>query len=472
MRTPSEVLTLKETVIDGNYCIGCGICTTVVGSPFKVKMDEYGNYVAYIDKMINYDESVDLLDVCPFSGVSKNEDDLGAILYPNNQMDSYLGNYLKCYAGYVSYDSFREKGSSGGFGKWLGYILLKERKIDYFIQLVPNETQRSDVPLFNYKVFENPNEVLAGSRSSYYPSTLGSIIDHIRSVEGRYAITGIPCFIKALRLLSLKDSVVRERLKYTIGIVCGGMKSANQSKMIGWFLGVHPSNLTAIDFRGKLDDKPASHKVYKVWSNKDNLVRSKVDKEIFGCEDYGSGFFKPHACDYCDDVVNETSDISIGDAWLPKYVNDSKGTSILVVRNKEILSLLQEQMTVNAIFLDEISKEDVIKSQDGGFRHRREGLSYRIARKEKEGKWYPQKRVEANQNKITKKRQRIYSLREELSLLSHMAFLEALRQNNLNVFTSRMKKPLKKYMTARRKSIIHRLAKKIYGVSLRVFRAH
>ena len=32
--------------------------------------------------------------------------------------------------------------------------------------------------------------------------------------------------------------------------------------------------------------------------------------------DWGMGIFKLGACDYCDDIVGETADISFGDAWL------------------------------------------------------------------------------------------------------------------------------------------------------------
>ena len=36
------------------------------------------------------------------------------------------------------------------------------------------------------------------------------------------------------------------------------------------------------------------------------------------------------ACEFCDDVVGETADMSVGDAWLPGYVSDWRGTSVVV----------------------------------------------------------------------------------------------------------------------------------------------
>lgn len=317
----SEVKILLDTVIKGDYCIGCGACTTVKNTPYKIKMNEYGNFVAYLDDAKDAEQDIKLLNICPFSGESKNEAELGELFFPENKnQDNEIGNYLKCYAGYVNDGEFRARGSSGGFGKWIGKVLLKENVIDYFIQVVSNQTSNSNSPLFDYKVFNDPNEVIKGSKSSYYPTNLAKVIKRIKEVEGRYAITGVPCFIKTLRLLSLEDKVLAERIGLTIGIVCGGMKSANQSKMIGWQLGIHPNNLMAIDFRRKYKDRPAGNKIYQVWSNKDNKERYENAKLIFGT-DYGAGFFKPNACDYCDDIVSETADVSLGDAWLPQFVN-------------------------------------------------------------------------------------------------------------------------------------------------------
>jgi coenzyme F420-reducing hydrogenase beta subunit len=253
---------LFNTVIKQDYCIGCGVCTAVNNSPFDVSMDKFGNFKAEKTKEFDNISSV-ASKVCPFSDRSKNEEELGEIYYPNNTKSSYIGNYIKNFAGKVVVNNFRQLGSSGGVAKWIGAKLLETNEIDFFIQLVSNETNDSKELLFDFAVFSNSADVLQGSKSAYYPVTLKEILKVIKSKDGRYAITGVPCYIKALRLLALEDNLVRERIKYTIGIVCGGMKSANQSKMIGWELGVHPNDLVKIDFRRKDDSRSARDKVFK-----------------------------------------------------------------------------------------------------------------------------------------------------------------------------------------------------------------
>ncbi|MDZ7739338.1 MAG: Coenzyme F420 hydrogenase/dehydrogenase, beta subunit C-terminal domain [Bacteroidales bacterium] len=443
----TESSELLNRVINNNYCIGCGACASVAGSPFEMKMDEYGNIVA-VDGSDPEKSNAKVMDICPFSGKAANEDMISDSLFSSAlAQDKWIGKYIDCYAGYVREGLFREKGSSGGVGKWLGYTLLAEKKVDYLVQIHANEPGNPGDPLFDYKFISNKDEVIKGSRSSYYPSTMVEVIRKIREKEGRYAITGVPCFIKTLRLLSRRDKVLAERIKYTIGVICGGMKSANHSKLIAWQLGVKPGDLVAIDFRRKYDDRPASNKIYQVWSSADDKDRYRDAAQIFGT-DWGSGYFKPNACDFCDDVVGETADISIGDAWLSKYVNDPKGTSVVVIRNNDLAALFKQHIENGNIKMDRISAEDVRRSQEGGFRHRREGLSHRLAGLQKTGKWHPPKRVKPGDFGIDRKRRKIYELRGKISKKSHIAAQKALENDKLEIFFREMLPLKKKYRSA------------------------
>ena len=40
---------LYDTVIKGGYCIGCGSCASLFGSPFEMKLDKYGKMKAYLN---------------------------------------------------------------------------------------------------------------------------------------------------------------------------------------------------------------------------------------------------------------------------------------------------------------------------------------------------------------------------------------------------------------------------------------
>lgn len=442
----NEALELEKTVITNGYCIGCGACASIEHSPFSIRMDNYGNYVAVLESEFD-DTNSKLLQVCPFSNQSLNEDRLSQhFLSDAPYNDPYIGRYLNCYTGYVAEGHFREKGSSGGIGKWIGYKLLQTNLIDYFIHVIPVSGERSESILFEYGIEDDSQKVIAGSKSSYYPVRLDKVVKEIKNIEGKFAVTGVPCFIKAIRLLAKSDPELNSKIVFTVGIFCGGMKSANHSKMIGWQLGIKPADIGGIDFRVKSDSRPASDKIYKVWSAKDQIVKSDYSDNLRGTG--WNGYFTPKACFFCDDVVAETADISIGDAWLPEYVRDPKGTSIMIVRNPVLLEILQDALNSKEIYLEEVSGNQVVQSQAGGFRQRRDALSYRIRKMEKSQKWYPKKRVEAEDYLITRRRKRIYTLREKISLMSHLRFYEAYLKDDLTYFFRKMKPLDLKYSIA------------------------
>ena len=283
---------LFDTVIKNDYCIGCGACS-FVNQNYTIGLDKYGMFKATVEDPLDQDNKL-ASQVCPFSNESKNEDELSESLFPNVfSSNEYLGKYIANYIGFVSEGDFREKGSSGGFGKWILHELLRNDLVDFVVQLVSNDKEDS---LFKFKIFSKADDILKGSKSAYYPVSLVGILDYIKENEGRYAITAVPCFSKAIRNICTKDSVMSKRVKFVIGIICGHLKSTGFAESLGWQMDVNPKKLRGIGFREKIKGLRANEKgVYAV----DSLGRksnTKSSKKLFG-GDWGHGFFKYKACD-------------------------------------------------------------------------------------------------------------------------------------------------------------------------------
>ena len=102
------------------------------------------------------------------------------------------------------------------------------------------------------------------------------------------------------------------------GSLTAYLKSKAFAELCAWQCGIRPSELRAIDFRTKLANRPANdYAVTVTGGNNGHAISStKPTSELFG-SNWGLGFFKYKACDFCDDVVAETADVSLGDAWLP-----------------------------------------------------------------------------------------------------------------------------------------------------------
>lgn len=468
MTNKESNILLNETVIKGGYCIGCGACASTNDSPFEMKVDKYGQLRAELNsnKLSNDSSTVD--KVCPFSDASKDEYFLGKELFGSNSIyDDRLGFIEATYAGYVQEDSFREDGSSGGMGTWILAELLKEGLVDNVVHVGMASTESSSGMLFNYSISKSVDEVKVGSKSRYYPVELSKVIDFILNHEGKYAIIGVPCFVKAIRLLCRENDILASRIKYCIGLVCGHLKSSHFASMWAWQVGIHPYNLKSFNFREKLEGYAANEygiSAGEIINGELKVTKSKPLKQMFG-SNWGWGLFKYKACDFCDDVVAETADLTIGDAWLPQYLSDSKGTNVLIIRNREILQLLERAKKEERVVMDDVSPADVIRSQKSGFSHRREALAYRLFNTDKEGVWRPKKRVVPSLTTLSKKEKKIQDLRIKIVKSSHKSFQKALEKDSFQVFLNDLKPLINKYNNLYRAPlfvrIVNRIRKKI-----------
>lgn len=466
----SETEELFNTVVKGGYCIGCGACAAIAGSSIKMKFDQFKKLQATLESSsepTNVDVSV--LKVCPFSNHSKNEDEIGKELFGNNFIKhEKLGFVQATYAGYVVDPEFRANGSSGGVGTWILTELYKQGLIDMVAHVQSNNPTPENPKLFQYKVSNTIEEITKGAKSKYYPVELSGVLEEIKKKPGRYAVVGLPCFVKSVRLLTKHDPVLAERIKFCVGLVCGHLKSAHFAGMLSWQVGIPPQNLETFDFRTKLEGHNAN--LYGITAtgtiNGEKVTRvSPPVNRLFG-SNWGWGLFKYKACDYCDDVVAETADITIGDAWLPKFVKDSQGTNIIIVRNQVINEIIKNAQEKNEIRIETTEPEEVVQSQQSGFMHRREGLAYRLYLADAKKEWRPSKRVQASNTAIDKKTKEKQKLRMLIAEKSHIAFENALTYDSLHSFQTKLAPFIRRYNRLYKSSLWIRLVNKIKHLSV------
>jgi coenzyme F420-reducing hydrogenase beta subunit len=445
---PVQPDSLFSTVVDGGCCIGCGACACAPGGrDVSVELNEFGCYQARRSGEGTETPLVEgASNVCPFCDEAANEDEIASECFdPSLAHDPHAGYYRQCYAGAVAEGEFRRRGSSGGMTTWLLAALLEQNEIDAVLHVRACDPGADGV-LFKYTVSRDREDVLAGSRSRYYPIEMSEVLAHVLDHGGRYALVGLPCFIKAARLLARQVPPLKQRIRYYVALFCGHLKSTAFADCLAWQVGIPPGNLEWIDFRTKLPDRKASDYGIEVVgvgaAGRVHIVRPV--RGLLG-SDWGLGLFKYHACDYCDDVVGETGDVSIGDAWLPGYVRDHRGTNLLVVRNETILRTIGRGMRNGSLELTPVPPETVRRSQSSGFRHRRSGLSYRLYLADKARLWRPVKRVAPRAALPTRQRERIVELRLEIAQASHHLWRRAVAAERYALFAETLERPLAEY---------------------------
>lgn len=421
------------------YCIGCGACAYLDPS-FQIVRNEDGCNQALMGDL-SLEMQVKTSEICPFTS-SLNEDMLGKTLFAsqdNVRHDEYLGYWLNAYAGYVQADGWRDRGSSGGMVSWMAAKMLEDGLVDAVVHVKDGPDPDH---MYTYQISHTVEELSQGAKSKYYPIEMSSALDYVREHEGRYLFIGIPCFVKAVRLLARADSILAERIKYCLGLVCGHLKSDFFEKSEAWEAGVPLDDIERVDFRYKTPGSPASDYSIEV-RRKDGgepVIKRTAD---LSTTNWGLGYFKYNACDYCDDVLAETADMTCGDAWIPKYVSDGAGCNVVVVRNHDILDLIDRHR--DELVLHDSDAVEIYQSQAAGFRHRRQGLAYRLDVHKRRGEWTPTKRVKPSLEGISEQRQQVYAMRTVLKNQSFVAFRKAAAANDFKEFARWMKPFVARY---------------------------
>jgi coenzyme F420 hydrogenase subunit beta len=429
-----------QQIVPNGLCVGCGMCAGMLPDVLQMRTDPYG---AYRPEPIGPTPSgwgPQSLKVCPFADHPDNEDTLAKALFSNIDgigHRSETGYYLNCFIAHVTNEEARLAATSGGMITWLAHRLLSSGKVDAVACVGPAEQGPN---LFEFQLVTNPADLARCRKSRYYPVEVSDVIGKIKAQEGKVLFIALPCFIKALRLAMNEDTVLRDRVRYTIGLVCGHLKTKKYSAYLARHCGVAEGDIETVDFRRKIPGRPANKYAFSVTVREGG---AQSDRQILmrdvWANSWSNNLFMLDACECCDDVIAETADIAIGDAWLPERLGDYRGTSIVVCRTPEMLDLLRAGAAEGQLSLEEAPIDKMIAAQAGAIRQRREGLQYRLHLCEKKHQWRPKKRVAPSAQAGPMLFRWAQLLRIKIKTLSKEAFAAQESSAGLDLFKRRLR---------------------------------
>lgn len=428
-----------EDVVARGLCVGCGGCAIRTSGKISIELGRYGMHQAQLGNA----SAADLTSasrVCPMSDHSVNETRLAQERFPHLPEDPLIGKHQSIFAGRVTDDDKLKKSSSGGLTSFLLERLLSQGEIDGVIHV----GRESGSSLFSYSVSRNVHDLLEKRKSNYYSTTLAGAINEVLGDGKRYAIVGIPCFIKAMRLVVREQPELEPQFPYFVGLLCGHLKTQYFAESLGWQAGISPKELASIDFRVKDPNSSSNEYLYAAASR--NQITPQV-RPMRGTLDgnWGYAAFQPEACNFCDDVFAETADVVLGDAWLPEYTNDWRGTNVVVSRNKMISQIFDDATQSHEIQATPLAPSRAAESQAGNFRHRRLGLGVRLADDIQQGLKVPSKRVSPEYRGASKSRVRLIRQRRVLSTISLHEFEKAKLRDDFEIYSRPMRHAIQRY---------------------------
>lgn len=381
-----------DSVVNNDLCIGCGLCVyKCPNNALEMKWNKYGFLIPELTG--NCDSDGSCISVCPFNPFPKKEvktenDIAEFFLQENKHYHPKIGKYINIYAGYSN--EFRLTSSSGGIATFIFTELLERGIVDHIFSV--KESHKTGV-YYEYAVSSSKEELLYASKTKYFPVTLGAVLPKIHELKGKVAIVGVACFIKAIRLAQYNEPVLKEKIPFLVGIICGGVKSRFFTDYLAGKAGVSNQNFEKPEFRIK-DFKSTAGDYSFGCINNENKKEYTIKMRTVG-DMWGTGFFKNNACDFCDDITTELADISLGDAWFEPYNRDGKGTNIVITRSTLADYLIENGKLTKQLYLDKSTYQQVLLSQRGNYNHREKALNFRIEITNKH-KTIPPKRVLKN----------------------------------------------------------------------------
>ena len=335
---------LNNNVIRQGLCTHCGTCAGLSGGSIKMKESKYGP----IPELINPESILDdiIYSSCPGKGLEY--PDIVKSLFNTDAIDWRVGYYKETYIGYSHNDKIRESGASGGIITSLLIYLLENKLIDGAITL----KQGSPKPWLAEPIIATTvKEIKDGAQSVYAPIPVNCIFDKVKSFNGKLAFVGLPDQVLSLRYLQKENIQWTKKIKYVFGPYVGTNMYADSIKSFLMSNGYNDiEDIKTLKYR---DGEWPGH--LKIVMNDGNVL--KAEKFYYN---YLIPFYITKSSLLSTDFTNELTDISVGDAWNPKYENLGKGFSVIISRTKNGEKLLNNMKNNNIISLKRIGLKETL----------------------------------------------------------------------------------------------------------------
>jgi len=363
---------LHKEVVSSGLCTHCGTCIALSKGVLQPKKISEGIIPDALPDVLIPDIAY---ESCPGKGL--NYPELYQSLYGYLPKNWLIGGLQKAFIGYSNDDKIRRGGASAGILTHVFIYLLKTGEIDGVIL----SRLKKDIPYEPESfIATTEEEILQSAQSIYQPVPVNLILEESSKFKGKLAYCGLPDQISAIRILQNKNHEIVSNIHFCAGPYVGinmyqaSLKSFLQSNGINNLGQIKDLDYRAGEWPGYLKIETKTGKIVK------------AEKFYYN---YLLPFFVTNHSLYSVDFSNELADISIGDAWHPKYEKERKGFSVVLSRSAMGSRILNEMHEQSLISLDEITVDDALNMHGHMFDFKKRGSFIRMRWRKRLGKKVP-----------------------------------------------------------------------------------
>ncbi len=314
-------------VVEAGICTGCGACVACTSGSSSMLRTPLGPLPVFENTAQPSSLSY---EACPGKGVD----------YPSLYRKHYgrlpddwrIGIVQKMWTGFAADPVIRRVGASGGVTTQVLIYLLEQGVIHGAVlarQGVPSPEEAS------WFIARSREEILQCAQSVYIPVSMLDALPTFVPGE-RYAMTCVPEQSAALRVLQHGGHEQARQVEFVLGPYTGTALYPAAIRTLLRSKGVHDNDaITSLKWRagewpGYLEVKTASGRE----------IRSKKVYYNFLIP-----FFVTQSSLQSMDFANEFTDLSVGDAWSPKFEALGAGFSVIAARNQRMTGILEDMQS-------------------------------------------------------------------------------------------------------------------------------
>lgn len=343
-----------KCVTDKRLCTGCGGCAGIcpVQCITTELSSERGFFITHVD-----DEKCIACGLCTKICPIYSWDNT----HCDNPLVGRQGEAFSCFA---CDNALRYSCASGGFTTSLLIWLFRQKSIDAAVTVSRNKV----LPLqAEPRICTTEDEILSSKGSVYTPVSYADIFRTL--LKGDYrkvAVVGLPCHIQAMSGLEQASPKLKERIFIKISLVCGHTPSLKGYEYSLRRLGIQKDRIVGLTNRG--NGWPG---VLKITLNTENQqIKIGHGSYLSWGTVLSSPLFTPDGCSHCVDSSGYQADISVSDAWLPKFKDDGLGRNLIYVRSSMASEIVRKMEKDGIIALENETVEDFIRANSRVFKEK------------------------------------------------------------------------------------------------------
>jgi coenzyme F420 hydrogenase subunit beta len=366
----------REVLAPGN-CMHCGACMGLCPDLLALEETPHGPLPVPRRPLSGEDDPALALAwaVCPGRGVPYPE----LFGHLGRQPETWLlGPYRRLLTGHATDPAIRRLGASGGVISRVLVHLLESGEIDGAVVLrqgLPRPEAAAPV------IATSRAEVLAAAESVYAVTPLLTILPAMEAFPGRLALVGLPEQVAALRLLQAAGHPAAAKVAFVLGPYTG----------TNMYAGAVRAFLRA---QGVRDDVPIASLRWRAGEWPGYLEVRTADGRVFRARkfyyNYLIPFFVSRNCLITPDFTNEATDLSVGDAWSPRFERLGGGHSVVVVRSARAEAVLETLRAAGALALEPIGRAEALAMHGHMLDFKKRGAFIRLAWQARRGQPIPE----------------------------------------------------------------------------------